>query len=146
MKTLKLIAVLALFSCMSHEAEASYAPLTVSMVTDSNLTKYFCVKGSTTANHVTVLLHTDGGALMVGIAQNTVAATGTATVLALQGVSSKVVSDGTGIIAAGDLIDLSSTVDGEVMRATNSPTPDGNTICTALTGAAAVPGTVFSCL
>lgn len=145
-KYTKLLFVFAFLMCCAVRADAAYAPLTVQMITDVNLTAGMTVKGSTTAKHVTKLLHTDAGGLMIGIVQKTVTTGNAATILALQGVASSVISDGTGAISVGDLVDISNTVDGELMKCPTTPTPDSNTVCTALTAAAATPGTVFTCL
>jgi hypothetical protein len=84
---------------------------------------------------------------MTGIAQAAAGGSGvTIPVLEVYGVASNVISDGTGVISVGDLVDLSSTTAGRVMKATNSPTADPNTVCTAITSAVAVAGTIFQCL
>lgn len=132
---------------IADDADATYVQPTTNRVADGAFEQYALVKISTTANRVTKVLHTDAGGVVTGVAQKTSAGAGVVVpVQELQGLSSHVVSDGTGAIAAGDLIDRSSTVDGRVMKAPASPAPDGNTICTALTAAAAVAGTVFTCL
>lgn len=115
-------------------------------VAAGTIAQYALVKVSTTTQQVTTLLHTDAGGLMTGIAMSAGTVGVAIPVQEALGYEVNVISDGTGAIAVGDLVDLSSTVDGEVMKAVASPTPDGNTICTATTAAAATPGTVFQCL
>lgn len=115
-------------------------------VAATNITQFQLVKMSTTASEVATLLHTDNGALMTGVAMESGAIGVAIPIQEPLGYQTSVISDGTGAISAGDLIDLSSTVDGDVMKAPASPTADANTVCTAVTAAVAVLGTVFQCL
>lgn len=139
-----LIAVILLLS--ATQSQAQYVPKYVNMTVDVSIQAYRLVKASTTAGHVTTLLHTDSAALMVGITQSACNIGAKCPILAVQGVASYVISDGTTTIASGDLIDVSSTVDGQVMKAAGSPTADSQTICSALSAAAATPGTALLCL
>ena len=142
-----MVVALALCCTVDNDADATYVQPTTNRTADGAFEQYAIVKISTTANRVVKVLHTDAGGVVTGVAQKASAGAGNVVpVQELQGLSSQVVSDGTAPIAVGDLVDVSATVDGRVMRATGSPTPDGNTICTALTAAVAVAGTVFTCL
>ena len=144
---LKWIILALALCCISDVATATYVQPTTNRTADAAFEQYAVVKISTTANRVVKVLSTDAGGVVTGIAQKaSVGAGSVVPVQELQGLSSHVKSDGTVPIAVGDLVDISSTVDGRVMKAPGSPTPDGNTICTALTSAAAVAGTVFTCL
>lgn len=146
MKALRAILFLGVFA-LATDATATYVQPTTNRVADEAFGQYAVVKIATTANRVTRVLSTDNGAVVTGIAQKASAGTGSVVpVQELQGLSSHVVSDGTGVISAGDLVDVSTTVAGRVMKAPGSPIADVNTICTALTSAVAVAGTVFTCL
>ena len=137
----KLIPVFLFVTFCSAVADGDYVPRTTQRVSDSVLEQYALVKISTTAKRVTVLLISDAVALMTGIPQNASPGPGNVvSVQELQGLSSNVVSDGTTTIAPGDLVQPSTNVNGRVMKGTASP------ICTALTSAAAVAGTIFQCL
>lgn len=142
-----LFAVFILCCTVANDADATYVQPTTNRTADGAFEQYAIVKISTTANRVVKVLHTDAGGVVTGVAQKASSGAGVVVpVQELQGLSSHVVSDGTGAIAVGDLVDISSTVDGRVMKDPTTPTPDSNTICTALTSAVAVAGTVFTCL
>lgn len=132
---------------IAEDAGATYVQPTTNRTADGVFEQYAVVKVSTTANRVVKVLTTDGGGVVTGVAQKASAGAGNVVpVQELQGLSSHVVSDGFTVISAGDLVDISGNTAGRVMKAPNSPTADANTICTALTGAGAVAGTVFTCL
>lgn len=147
MRQILLLVALVLSCTVEDSADATYVQPTTNRVADAAFEQYALVKISTTANRVIRVLHTDAGGVVTGVAQQAAAGIGSVVpVQELQGLSSHVVSDGTAIINVGDLVDVSSTVDGRVMKDAGTPTPNSNTICTALTSAVAVAGTVFTCL
>ncbi len=139
---MKKSAVLLLLLFLPVFARGDYVPQTVVRVADGAITQYYLVKESTTTNNRVVVFTTaDASNLMTGIAQTAAAGAGsTLKILQLYGIKSNVVSDGTTTITRGDLIQPSTTVNGQVMKGTTQP------VCTAQVSVAASAGTVFSCL
>lgn len=109
------------------------------LTSDVAITQYMIVKLSTTANRVVPLAAGDNSLLLAGVALLGAGGAGTVIPVSVPNYPTLVLNDGTGAIAAGDVIEPSPTVSGYVHKGSTDP------VCVAQTAAAASVGATFTC-
>jgi len=141
-KIISRLVAIAVLALIPSAGDAGYVPATVQVITDGAVPQYALVKYTPTATHIAVMGATDQAFYAAGVAQQAAAGAGhTISIIIAQGIVTNVISDGVQAIAAGDLIEPSASIDGDVTKG-----GDGGAICIATTAAVATAGTVFSCL
>lgn len=109
------------------------------LTSDGAITQYMIVKISGTANRIVPLAAGDSSVLQAGVALNGAAGAGVSVQVSNPDQPTPVLSDGTGVINPGDIIEPSPTVAGMVHKGATDP------VGVAQTGAAAVLGAQFIC-
>lgn len=127
-----------------QRADNTEAPVVLGFarrVSDSAIVANTLVKGGTTAGRVAQYLTTDVPPQITGVALTVASGSGTTiSIVEAQGVQAQIKSDGTTVIAPGDLVEPSPTSDGRIRKGAINP------IGTAMSSAAAVADTLVDVL
>lgn len=109
-------------SMLLGAGSAASARLYVTRTTDTAVVAYTLVKAGTTAGRVQQFATTDAATKVTGVALSAAGgAAASVNVLELAGVQCPILSDGTTVIAVGDLVEPSPTSNGRIRKGSTNP-------------------------